>query len=78
MQGGFVPVGYDLYGQAAPFAGAGMDGLSAGAPGAAHPLVPYLQGARIPGAAGAGKRQSGGCRKRDGRGGGANFTLVGL
>ncbi|CBN77777.1 Putative NIN-like transcription factor [Ectocarpus siliculosus] len=54
MQGGFVPVGYDLYSQAAPFAGAGMDGLSAGAPGAAHPLVPYMQGARIPGATGAG------------------------
>ncbi|CAN0368389.1 unnamed protein product, partial [Hapterophycus canaliculatus] len=54
MQGGFVPVGYDLYGQGAPFAGAGMDGLSAGAQAASHSLVPYMQGPRIPGASNAG------------------------
>lgn len=56
MQGGFVPVGYDLYGQAAPFAAApGMEGLPAGSPAPSHPLVPYMQGPRIPGAAVAGK-----------------------
>lgn len=54
MQGGFVPVGYDLYGQAAPFAGGGMDGLPTGTPGASHSLVPFMQGQRIPGPGGAG------------------------
>ena len=55
MQGGFVPVGYDLYGQAAPFAGAGMEGLPAGSPAQSHPLVPYMQGPRMPGTAVPGK-----------------------
>lgn len=41
MQGGFVPVGYDLYGQAqTPFIPGGMEGLQPGAP--PHQLVPYM------------------------------------
>ncbi len=53
MQGGFVQVGYDLYGQATPFAtAAGMEALTAGSPAASHPLVPYMQGPRMAGAPG--------------------------
>ncbi|CAN0466857.1 unnamed protein product, partial [Laminaria digitata] len=48
VQAGFVPVGYDLYSQAPPFAGAGMEGLPAGSPATPHPLVPYMQASRLP------------------------------
>lgn len=48
VQAGFVPVGYDLYSQAPPFAGAGMEGLPAGAPATPHTMVPYMQASRLP------------------------------
>lgn len=49
MQGGFVPVGYDLYGQAqTQFVGSGMDGMPPGANGP-HQMVPYMQSPHLAG-----------------------------
>lgn len=58
VQGGFVPVGYDLYGQAQPqFVNAGMEGLGPGAP-PPHQLVPYMQAPHLSGGGAGGVGQT--------------------